>query len=574
MTTILHKRGAGKPSADDLSVGELALDTSAGAAYTKLSNGTVVEIGGSGGDGNAYDDTQIKADLAQEIQDREDGDQFLQDQIDALPSGGGGGSTVSGKAKGGITLGQPVIVNADGTFSNAGPSYSALPTLDVSSGSKGNPYTSNPEKFITGYHDPTGQVLLVAYEGQVTKAVLLFPYNTWPDPISGPTTVIISDSGETPYSVCYDSGSDRFLLLTINYSTKRGKCSVLKVTGDAISVDETTIFDAGQAHDCAVGYDPQSNKSLIVFSDSPSGATTFGRVADISGGSLSFTAPASFESDRWAGMDLLYHPTEKVFVSAYQSGSGGTGAFIADINNGQPRLISKDAPMESSFYSRAGCIDIDPQGRVLIGFSEGNSTTTLRPLTVSGGNITWDVPNYTDDLGNGIAVGVKYDRRAGNFIVQQLQYTYEYAHRVFTATYENGSLIKGAPATVNYESQNKTGSAAALGYIKDGLNDAPVAFYFYGPDQNTEWSRWRVIVTASSSPALTADNYIGIAENSASEGSDVTVLTAGSLSDDQKGLTPAFKHYVRKDGTISTTPDSPNVFAGTAISSTGIIVKG
>ena len=46
MTTILHKRGTGIPSADDLSVGEIALDTSAGTAYTKLSNGTVVEIGG------------------------------------------------------------------------------------------------------------------------------------------------------------------------------------------------------------------------------------------------------------------------------------------------------------------------------------------------------------------------------------------------------------------------------------------------------------------------------------------------------------------------------------------------
>ncbi|MEL0326901.1 MAG: hypothetical protein VXA09_07875, partial [Burkholderiaceae bacterium] len=67
MTKILHKRGTGKPSADDLSVGEIALDTSTGTAYTKLSNGTVVEIGGSGG---GYDDTQIREDLAKEIEDR------------------------------------------------------------------------------------------------------------------------------------------------------------------------------------------------------------------------------------------------------------------------------------------------------------------------------------------------------------------------------------------------------------------------------------------------------------------------------------------------------------------------
>ena len=39
----------------------------------------------SGGDGNAYDDTQIREDLAKETQDRIDGDQGLQDQIDALP---------------------------------------------------------------------------------------------------------------------------------------------------------------------------------------------------------------------------------------------------------------------------------------------------------------------------------------------------------------------------------------------------------------------------------------------------------------------------------------------------------
>ena len=50
MTTILHKRGIGKPSTDDLSAGEIALDTSTGTAYTKLSNGAIVEIGGPGGD--------------------------------------------------------------------------------------------------------------------------------------------------------------------------------------------------------------------------------------------------------------------------------------------------------------------------------------------------------------------------------------------------------------------------------------------------------------------------------------------------------------------------------------------
>jgi hypothetical protein len=46
MTTILHKRGTGTPPADQLKVGEIAIDTLAGKLYTKQSDGTVVEIGG------------------------------------------------------------------------------------------------------------------------------------------------------------------------------------------------------------------------------------------------------------------------------------------------------------------------------------------------------------------------------------------------------------------------------------------------------------------------------------------------------------------------------------------------
>jgi hypothetical protein len=59
MTTILHKRGTGQPSPDELKVGEIAIDTLTGALYTKQSDGSVVEIGGSSGGGNVDVDTNI-----------------------------------------------------------------------------------------------------------------------------------------------------------------------------------------------------------------------------------------------------------------------------------------------------------------------------------------------------------------------------------------------------------------------------------------------------------------------------------------------------------------------------------
>ena len=49
MATILHKRKTADPSASDLAVGELAINTQDGGVFTKTDGGSVVEIGSSGG---------------------------------------------------------------------------------------------------------------------------------------------------------------------------------------------------------------------------------------------------------------------------------------------------------------------------------------------------------------------------------------------------------------------------------------------------------------------------------------------------------------------------------------------
>tara|TARA_B100000963_G_scaffold269857_2_gene238013 strand:+ start:3033 stop:4850 length:1818 start_codon:yes stop_codon:yes gene_type:complete len=51
MSTIKHKRGTGDPSASDLDVGELGINTTDGGVFTKTDGGSVVEIGASSGGG-------------------------------------------------------------------------------------------------------------------------------------------------------------------------------------------------------------------------------------------------------------------------------------------------------------------------------------------------------------------------------------------------------------------------------------------------------------------------------------------------------------------------------------------
>ena len=73
---------------------------------------------------------------------------------------------------------------------------------------------------------------------------------------------------------------------------------------------------------------------------------------------------------------------------------------------------------------------------------------------------------------------------------------------------------------------------------------------------------------------LTAENYIGISNDSYSDGETAQVQIVGAVDDAQTGLTAGQSYYVQIDGSLSTSADTPSVFAGTAISATKLIVKG
>jgi hypothetical protein len=82
------------------------------------------------------------------------------------------------------------------------------------------------------------------------------------------------------------------------------------------------------------------------------------------------------------------------------------------------------------------------------------------------------------------------------------------------------------------------------------------------------------MTSSSTSTNLTSENYIGIAEYAAADTETATVLIKGGVSTTQSSLTPGQTYFVQTDGTIGTSADSPSVTAGTAVTSTKLIVKG
>lgn len=73
---------------------------------------------------------------------------------------------------------------------------------------------------------------------------------------------------------------------------------------------------------------------------------------------------------------------------------------------------------------------------------------------------------------------------------------------------------------------------------------------------------------------LTSDNFIGFADGAYADTQSAAINTTCSVDRNQTSLTAGQKYYVQVDGSLGLTAADPSVEAGTAISSTEILVKG
>ena len=114
------------------------------------------------------------------------------------------------------------------------------------------------------------------------------------------------------------------------------------------------------------------------------------------------------------------------------------------------------------------------------------------------------------------------------------------------------------------------------------IRDSPSTIYDSGEDRvviayrdstNSNYGTATVFSPVTMGTNLTTENFIGISDGAFTDGQTATIQLIGSVDDAQSGLTAGQKYYIQNDGTLSETADDPSVFAGTAVSSTSLVVK-
>jgi hypothetical protein len=459
-------------------------------------------------------------------------------------------------ASGALSNGDTVIVNSDGTvssvFSNLTIFNDALTFVPAIA-------TDGSGTFLILYRDSGDSNKGKAVAGTISGSSV-----TLGSPVE--VTAEMGNS-EQSTSVIYDPDNSKFVIAyrddnNSNYLTSR----VATVTGTTTSLGTAVVIDSQNVTTVDLTYDTSANKVVCGWRGGPS-TLVAGAVGTVSGTSISFGSTATVASKRPNYISIVYDSNanktaffyrddadtrDGYYVVCTVSGTSISGGTTAAFNAADTGSIS------ATYDSTAQKIVIAYQdtgnndyGSVRVGTISGTSMSFGTEVNFSGTSYVGDVAAQYDSASN------------KTFII------YDKADSALTAVL---GTVSGTSISIGSENTLSSGNASyTSAAFSDGADKVLVVFR---NNANSNKGTLLTVDTNFEGGNLTSDNFIGFSDSGYLSGQNVGVDSTCSVNREQTGLTAGEKYYVQLDGSLSTTPDTPSVEAGTAISSTEILVKG
>jgi len=209
--------------------------------------------------------------------------------------------------------------------------------------------------------------------------------------------------------------------------------------------------------------------------------------------------------------------------------------------------------------------DSNAQKTVIVYVDGGNSAKgTAIVGTVSGTSISFG-SEVVFNAATTAQVGATFDSNVNRIVIA---YSDGGSVGNFTTGIVSGTSITFGQTETQFAAFNPFYSRLCF----DSSSNKCVLAYMKG---SSDYDNLSAVITAgATSTNITSENYIGIARSGAADGAGALVDTQGAIADNLSGLTAGQSYFVQNDGTLGTTAADPSVFAGTAVSSTKLIVKG
>ena len=431
---------------------------------------------------------------------------------------------------------------------------------------------------LVEYHSTDTRGNNIAYDAASGKFVVIFnPGPPTSSPPSGYAVVGTVDPSDnsitygTPVqfetgevygdymAITYDSNAEKVVVAYQDTGDANNtKAIVGTVSGTSISFGTPTTFN-GQTQFLISAFDSTNNKVVIAYKDASNLDYGTAIVGTVSGTSISFGSKVVFNSGNTNNIGICFDSTNDKIIIGYRDQAASQQATCV-VGTVSGTSISFGSEVTVSPTAAGDCVVVhDPVAdKIAFFYADGGGSDqgTVKVGTVSGTSIS-----FGDAV---VFESSSYDQGAGVFDTN--------AGKV-TLTYKAGpsgypQIISGTVSgdTMTFGDAVQLGSFAAAGYRFGCAYDSAtykIASVFIDSD-----------ATPDTGESIIFNNSYTERETVATDGNALIIDTQGAINTAQGGLTAGNRYYVQTDGTLSTTAGDPSVFAGTAVSSTKLIVKG
>jgi hypothetical protein len=443
-------------------------------------------------------------------------------------------------------------INAVGVVTATSFSGSGANLTDIQSG------TAN---FVASGAIPGGATVVINTDGTV-GIVTATPNNT---PTAG-DPVVFESAAVNYVSGAYDSTNNKVVIAYMDdANSDYGTAIVGTVSGTSISFGDPVVFESATVNATSVAYDSSNEKVVIAYKDNGNSQYGTAIVGTVSGTSISFGSAVVFESAEVLYLSAVYDSTNEKVVIAYRDlGNTNQGTAIVGTVSGTSISFGSAVVFESGNTNHISATFDSTNSKVVIAYQDtGNSSYgTAIVGTVSGTSISFGTAVVFESAGTSY-VNAVFDSSLNRVLIGFLdQGNSSYGTAIIGTV--SGTTISFGSAVVfeSAESDNIT-------TIFNSSQEKIVVAYRDAGNSNYGTA----VVIDSRSTNLTTDNYIGISAEAIADGATGSITIVGGINTLQTGLTTATKHFVQRDGTISTTASTPSVVAGTAVSATQILVR-
>jgi hypothetical protein len=477
--------------------------------------------------------------------------------------------TFDAVASGTLSNGSTVIINVDGTVSAV-----ANQTQSIGTSTNFDGTVSDGFLYISAIYDANAQKVVIVYADRdnPTNYGTAIVGTVSGTSISFGTAVVFNLANTAHIAPTYDATTQKIVIAYQNGGNSSfGTAIVGTVSGTSISFGTAVVFESAITDNIAATYDSVQQKVVLAYRDQ--GNSLFGTaiVGTVSGTSISFGTAVVFESANTDATSATYDVNAQKIVVAYRDNgnSSFTTAAVGTVSGtsisfGTPVVVNSAIPDGISITYDASAL------KVVIFFTDGSNIGAARVGTVSGTSISVGTAVVFASAGT-FQMSATYDAFVQKVVVAYRNQGNSNAGTFIVGTV-SGTSISFATAVV-FDSNDISNTGTKNYAVYDSVN-RKVVFAYQQTSGGGATKLGKAIVVQVAFQNITSENFIGFSNAAYTNGQTATIQIAGAVDDAQSGLTPGQSYFVQLNGTLGLTAASPSVFAGTAVATNKIIVKG